>query len=106
MFLVRAYPRETQEMVFDAHDRAFAFFKGACRRGLYDNLKTAVKTVFVGKDRTYNRRLPLRCTGIISSSRPPARQPAAGRRGRSRTRWAWSGSASSPRGCGSRATRR
>jgi hypothetical protein len=22
------YPRETQEMVFDAHDRAFAFFKG------------------------------------------------------------------------------
>jgi hypothetical protein len=25
MFFVRAYPRETQEMVFDAHDRAFAF---------------------------------------------------------------------------------
>jgi transposase len=34
MFFVRAYPRETQEMVFDAHDRAFAFFKGTCRRGL------------------------------------------------------------------------
>jgi hypothetical protein len=30
---VRAYPRETQEMVFDAHDRAFALFKGACQRG-------------------------------------------------------------------------
>jgi transposase len=30
MMFVRAYPRETQEMVFDAHDRAFAFFKGAC----------------------------------------------------------------------------
>ena len=29
MPFVRAYPRETQEMVFDAHDRAFAFFKGA-----------------------------------------------------------------------------
>ena len=28
MFFIRAYPRETQEMVFDAHDRAFAFFKG------------------------------------------------------------------------------
>ncbi len=28
MFIVRAYPRETQEMVFDAHDRAFAFFRG------------------------------------------------------------------------------
>ena len=27
MMFVRAYPRETQEMVFDAHERAFAFFK-------------------------------------------------------------------------------
>ena len=42
MMFVRAYPRETQEMVFDAHDRAFAFFKGACSRGIYDNMKTAV----------------------------------------------------------------
>jgi hypothetical protein len=30
MFVV-AYPRETQEMVFDAHNRAFAFFGGAQR---------------------------------------------------------------------------
>ena len=37
---VPAYPRETQEMVFDAHDRAFAFFRGACARGIYDNLWT------------------------------------------------------------------
>ena len=36
MPFVRAYPRETQEMVFDAHDRAFAFYKGACTRGIYD----------------------------------------------------------------------
>ena len=41
MMFVRAYPRETQEMVFDAHDRAFAFFKGACTRGIYDNLWTS-----------------------------------------------------------------
>ncbi len=40
MFIARAYPRETQEMVFDAHERAFAFFKGACTRGIYDNLWT------------------------------------------------------------------
>ena len=33
MIFVRAYPRETQEMVFDAHERAFSFFKGACTRG-------------------------------------------------------------------------
>jgi len=32
MLFVRVYPRETQEMVFDAHDRAFALFKGACQR--------------------------------------------------------------------------
>ena len=30
MLFVRAYPRETQEMVFDAHVRAFAFFRGTC----------------------------------------------------------------------------
>jgi len=40
MPFVRAYPRETQEMVFDAHDQAFAFFKGTCERGIYDNLWT------------------------------------------------------------------
>jgi transposase len=56
MMFVRAYPRETQEMVFDAHERAFGFFKGACARGIYDNMKTAVETIFVGKDRQYNRR--------------------------------------------------
>jgi hypothetical protein len=27
-------------MVFDAHIRAFSFFKGACTRGIYDNLWT------------------------------------------------------------------
>ena len=41
MLFVRAYPRETQEMVFDAHDKAFASFGGACARGIYDNMKTA-----------------------------------------------------------------
>jgi hypothetical protein len=28
MMFARAYMRDSQEMVFDAHDRAFAFFKG------------------------------------------------------------------------------
>jgi transposase len=46
MMFVRAYPRETQEIVFDAHERAFAFFKGACSRGIYDTMKTAVDAVF------------------------------------------------------------
>lgn len=38
MLFVRAYPRETQKMVFDAHDKAFAFFGGACTRGIYDSV--------------------------------------------------------------------
>ncbi len=62
MMLVRAYPRETQEMVFDAHERAFAFFRGACSRGIYDNMKTAVETIFIGKDRQYNRRFLQMCS--------------------------------------------
>jgi hypothetical protein len=75
MFFIRAYPRETQEMVFDAHDRAFAF-KGACARGIYDNMKTAVETVFVGKDRLYNRRFLQMCGHYLVE--PTACTPASG----------------------------
>lgn len=56
MFVV-AYPCETQEMVLDAHSRAFAFFGGEPKRMIYDNLKTVVDTILVGKDRHFNRRL-------------------------------------------------
>ena len=42
MPFVRAYLREAQEMVFDAHEKAFQFFKGVPTRGIYDNMKTAV----------------------------------------------------------------
>ena len=49
LFLVQIFPRESQEMVFEAHERSFRFFGGVCRRGIYDNMKTAVQTVFVGK---------------------------------------------------------
>ncbi len=76
MLFVRAYPRETQEMVFDAHDRAFAFFKGTCTRGIYDNMKTAVDAVFVGKDRQYNRRFLQMCSHYLVE--PVACTPASG----------------------------
>jgi transposase len=76
MLFVRAYPRETQEMVFDAHDRAFAFFKGACTRGIYDNMKTAVETIFVGKERAYNRRFLQMCGHYLID--PVACTPASG----------------------------
>jgi transposase len=52
MRLVVADPRETQEMVFDAHDRAFRLFGGACQRGIYDNLWTPpAARWFVGRGR-------------------------------------------------------
>ena len=76
MLFVRAYPRETQEMVFDAHDRAFAFFKGACTRGIYDNMKTAVETIFVGRERAYNRRFLQMCSHYLVD--PVACTPASG----------------------------
>ena len=76
MPFVRAYPRETQEMVFDAHDRAFAFFKGACTRGIYDNMKTAVDAIFVGKERAYNRRFQQMCSHYLVE--PVACTPASG----------------------------
>ena len=76
MLFVRAYPRETQEMVFDAHDRAFALFKGTCQRGIYDNMKTAVETILVGKDRLYNRRFLQMCSHYLID--PVACTPASG----------------------------
>src|SRR6267142_1234493 len=76
MLFVRAYPRETQEMVFDAHNRAFAFFKGTCTRGIYDNMKTAVDAVFIGKDRQYNRRFLRMCGHYLVD--PVACTPASG----------------------------
>ena len=76
MPFVRAYPRESQEMVFDAHDRAFAFFRGTCQRGIYDNMKTAVETIFVGRERAYNRRFLQMCSHYLVE--PVACTPASG----------------------------
>lgn len=76
MPFVRAYPRQTQEMLFDAHAQAFRFFGGACTRGIYDNMKTAVDTVFVGKERKFNRRFSQMCSHFLVE--PSACSPAAG----------------------------
>ena len=76
MLFVRAYPREAQEMVFHAHERAFAFFRGACERGIYDNMRTAVDAVFLGKERTFNRRFLQMTSHYLVE--PTACTPAAG----------------------------
>jgi transposase len=76
MFLVIAYPRETQEMVFDAHMRAFEFFGGVCRKGIYDNLKAVVNKVLSGKERNFNNRFVQLCSHYLFE--PIACTPAAG----------------------------
>jgi hypothetical protein len=43
-------------MLFDAHTRAFAALGGIPRRGIYDNMKTAVDKVKKGKSRVVNTR--------------------------------------------------
>jgi transposase len=76
MPFVRVYFRETQELVFDAHDKAFVFYGGICRRGIYDNMKTAVETIFLGKARQYNRRFLQMCSHHLIE--PVACSPASG----------------------------
>lgn len=41
--------------MFDAHDRAFAFFGGTCMRGIYDTMKIAAGAVFTGSERACNQ---------------------------------------------------
>lgn len=55
-FLVRAYLLQTHEMLFDAHNNAFRMFGGVPRRGIYDNMKTAVDKVRRGKALDVNAR--------------------------------------------------
>jgi transposase len=71
-----AYARESLEMVLDAHIRAFEFFGGICRKGIYDNLKTVVTKVLMGKDRTFNRRFQNLTSHYLFE--PIACTPAAG----------------------------
>jgi transposase len=77
VMFVRSDMHESQEMVFDARDRAFDFFRGTCTCEIYDNMKTAVETVFTGKERHYNRRFLQMCSHYLVQ--PAACPPASGR---------------------------
>ena len=55
-FMLRAYPLQTHEMLFDAHNYALAALGGVPQRGIYDNMKTAVDRVGRGKAREVNAR--------------------------------------------------
>jgi transposase len=54
--LVVVYPNEQLEMVMASHEEAFKFFDGCCKKGIYDNMKTVVKKILVGKDRILNEK--------------------------------------------------
>jgi transposase len=71
-----AYLRESLEMVMDAHRQAFAFFGGVCRRGIYDNMKTVVAKILLGKERTFNPRFLGMAAHYLFE--PVACTPAAG----------------------------
>lgn len=71
-----AYLRESIEMVLDAHVRAFEFYGGSPRRGIYDNLKTVVSKILIGHDRIFNSRFTQLASHYLFE--PVACTPASG----------------------------
>jgi transposase len=64
-------------MLFDAYNHAFRVLGGAPRRGIYDNMRTAVDKVGRGKERQANARFrgrlhapfePYRGNGVMIGS--------------------------------------
>ncbi|MEJ8860141.1 IS21 family transposase, partial [Variovorax robiniae] len=64
-FFLVAYPSQGHEMLFDAHTRSFAALGGVARRGIYDNMRTAVDKVHKGKGRTVNARFSVMCAHYL-----------------------------------------
>jgi transposase len=75
-FLVVAYPNEQLEMVMDAHNEAFKWFEGCCKKGIYDNMKTVINKILRGKDRDINSRFAEMASHYLFE--PIACTPAAG----------------------------
>ena len=64
-FWLVAYPSQGHEMLFDAHTRSFAALGGIPRRGIYDNMKTAMDKVKKGKGRVVNARFAVMCAHYL-----------------------------------------
>ena len=75
-FLLRAYPLQTHEMLFDAHWHGFRVFGGVPGRGIYDNMRTAVDRVGRGKERQVNARFLAMTSHYVFE--PEFCNPAAG----------------------------
>jgi transposase len=65
-FWLVAYPSQGHEMLFDAHTRSFAALGGVARRGIYDNMKTAVDKVMRGKGHGKGRVVNARFMALCS----------------------------------------
>lgn len=63
-------------MLFDAHWHAFRIFEGVPGRGIYDNMRTAVDRVGVGKKRDANARFMAMSSHYVFE--PGFCNPAAG----------------------------
>ena len=64
-FWLVAYASQGHEMLFDAHTRSFTALGGIARRGIYDNMKTAVDKVLKGKGRVVNARFAVMCAHYL-----------------------------------------
>ena len=64
-FWLVAYPTQGHEMLFDAHTRSFSALGGVSRRGIYNNMKTAVDKVNKGKGRIVNARFATMCAHYL-----------------------------------------
>ena len=75
-FIVRAYPLQTHEMLFDALTQAFRVLGGVPQRGIFDNMKTAVDRIGTGKARQVNARFAAMASHYLFE--PDFCNPAAG----------------------------
>lgn len=64
-FWLVAYPTQAHEMLFDAHAKSFKALGGVPRRGIYDNMKTAVDKVRRSQGRIVNARFAVMCSHYL-----------------------------------------
>ena len=65
VYYARVYLSQKQEFMLDIHVRAFKFFGGVSKRGIYDNLKAAVTSLLKGRHRNVNERFKLFCSHYL-----------------------------------------
>ncbi len=65
VFFAKVYPRQKQEFLLDAHKESFRFFGGVCKRGIYDNMKTAVKQILKGNHRNLSEKFVRFCSHYL-----------------------------------------